>query len=95
MEMTLEDRINFSSKKKYCFGCLQPMKPQHNVKTYEKRLNCRTCIGGHLMAMHGYVPKKKKDAQDCQKSNEYDEFIANSFAVLKTLSARSRGIGPR
>ena len=47
------------------------------------------------MAMHGYVPKKKKDAQDCQKSNEYDEFIANSFAVLKALSARSRGIGPR
>ena len=87
MDMGLKDRINFLSKKKYCFGCLQPMKPQHNAKTCDKRLNCRTCNGGHPTAMHGYVPKRKKDAQDGQRSNENDESVANSFADLKTPSA--------
>ena len=38
MDMALKDRISFLSKKKYCFGCLQPMKPQHNAKTCDKRL---------------------------------------------------------
>ena len=33
IDIALKDRINFLSRKKYCFGCLQPMKPQHNVKT--------------------------------------------------------------
>ena len=33
MDMALKGRINFSLKKKYCFGCLQPVKPQHNTKT--------------------------------------------------------------
>ena len=36
--------------------------------------------------MHGYVPKRKKDAQDGQMSNESDESVANSFADIKTLS---------
>ena len=45
MDMALKDRINFLSKKKYCFRCLQPMKPQLNAKTCDKRLNCRTCSG--------------------------------------------------
>ena len=58
MDIALKDRINFLSKKKYCFGYLQPMKPQHNVKTCDKRLNCRTCSAGHPTAMHGYVPKR-------------------------------------
>ena len=30
--------------------------------------------------MHGYVPKRKKNAQDGQMSNESDESVANSFA---------------
>ena len=64
MDMALKDRINFLSKKKYCFGCLQPMKPNRNAKTCDKRLNCRTCSGGHPTAMQGYVSKRKKDAQD-------------------------------
>ena len=59
MDMALKDRINFLSKKKYCFGCLQPTKPQHNAKTCDKRLNCRSCSGGHPTAMHRYVPKMK------------------------------------
>ena len=46
MDITLKDRINFLSKKKYGFGCLQPMKPQHNDKTCNKRFNCRTCSDG-------------------------------------------------
>ena len=63
MDMALKDRINFLSKKKYCFGCLQPMKPKHNAKNCDKRLNCRTCSGGHPTAMRVYVPKRKKDAK--------------------------------
>ena len=82
MDMTLKDTINFLSKKKYCFGCLQPVKPKHNAKTCEKRFNCRTCSGAHPTAMHGYVPKRKGDAQDDQRSNENDESATNSFADL-------------
>ena len=85
MDMTLKDRVNFLSKKKYCFGCLQPMKPKHNAKICDKRLNCRTCSSGHQTAMRGYMQKKKKDAQDDQKSNENDESVTSSFADLKTL----------
>ena len=87
MDMALKDIINFLSKKKYCFGCLPAMKPKHNAKTCDKRLNCRTCSGGHPTAMHGYVPKRKGDAQDDQRSNENDGSVTNSFADLKTLSA--------
>ena len=86
MDMALKDRINFLSKKKYCFGCLQPMKPKHNAKTCDKKLNYRICSGGHSTAMHGCVPKRKRDAQDDQRSNENDESVSNSFAGLKTLS---------
>ena len=86
MDMALKDRINFLSKKKYCFGCLQPMKPKHNAKTCDKKLNYRICSGGHSTAMHGCVPKRKRDAQDDQRSNENDESVSNSFADLKTLS---------
>ena len=53
MDMALKDRINFLSKKKYCFGCLQPMRQQYNAKTCDKRLNCRSYSGGHPAAMHG------------------------------------------
>ena len=87
MGMALKDIINFLSEKKYCFGCLQQMRPQHNVKICDKRLNCRNCSGGHPTATHGYVPKRKKDAQDDQRSNENNEFVTNSFADLKTLSS--------
>ena len=86
MDIDLKDRINFLSKKKHGFGCLQPMKPQHNDKTCNKRFNCRTCSDGHLTAVHGYVPKRKKDAQDGQMSNENNESLANIFVDLKTLS---------
>ena len=43
MDMTLKDRINLLSKKKYCFRCLQPMNPKQNAKTCDQR--CRTCSG--------------------------------------------------
>ena len=86
MNMVLKDRINLLSKKKYCFGCLQSMNPKHNAKTCDKRLNCRTCSGGHPKAMPGYVPKRKGDAPDDQRSNKNDESVTNSFADLKTLS---------
>ena len=55
------------------------MKPKHNAKTYDKRLNCRTCSGGHPTAMHGYVPKKKEDAQDDQRSNENNESVTKAL----------------
>ena len=86
MDMALKDRINFLSKRKYCFGCLQPMKPQHNAKTCDEILNCRTCSSGHPTAMHGYMSKMKKDAQDGQRSNGNDESVSNSSADLKTHS---------
>ena len=86
MDMALKHKINFLSKKKYCFECLQQMKPKHNPKNCDKRLNCRTWSGGHPTAMHGYEPKRKKDAHNDQRSNENDESVTNSFAVLKTLS---------
>ena len=86
MDIALKDRIDFLSKKKYCFGCLQPMKTKHNASTCNKRLNCRTCNGGHPTTMHGYVPKRKGDAQDDQRSNKNDESVTNSFADVKTLS---------
>ena len=44
-----------------------------------KRLNCRTCSGGHPTAMHGYVPKRKMDAQDGQRNNGNNESVGNSF----------------
>ena len=62
------------------------MKPKHNAKTCNKRLNCRTCSGDHLTAMHGYVPKRKVDAQDDQRSNENDESVTNSLTDVRTLS---------
>ena len=83
MGITLKDIINFLSKKKYCFGCSQPMKPKHNAKTCDKRLNCRTCSGGHPTAMHGYVPKRKGDAQDDQRSNENDESVTNLLSTVE------------
>ena len=54
------------------------MNPKHNAKTYDKRLNCRKCSGGHPTAIHGYVPKRKKDAQEDQRSNKNDESVTNS-----------------
>ena len=86
MGMALKDIINFLSKKKYCFGCLPAMKPKHNAKTCDKRLNCRTCSGGHPTAMHGYVPKRKKNAEDDQTSDENGDSVNNSFSDVKTLS---------
>ena len=62
------------------------MKPKHSTKTCDKRLNCRTWNGGHPTAMYGYVPKRKGDAQDDQRSNENDKSVTNSFADVKTLS---------
>lgn len=50
-----------------------------------KKLNCRTFSGGHPTAMHYYMPKRKKDALDGQRSNEYEESVANNFSDLKTL----------
>ena len=82
----LKRRINFLSKKEYCFGCLQPMEPKYNAKTCDKKLNCRTCSSGHPTAMHGYVPKRKGGAQDDQRSNENYASVTNSFSDVKTLS---------
>ena len=62
------------------------MKPQLNAKTCDKGLNCITCSGHNVAAMHGYVPKRKNDAEEGQRSNENEESVANNFADLKTLS---------
>ena len=62
------------------------MKPNHNTKTCDKRLNSRTCSGGHPTAMHGYVPKRKENAEDDQTSNENGDSVNNSFSDVKTLS---------
>ena len=59
------------------------MKPKHNAKTCNKRLNCRTCSGGHPTAIYGYVPKRKVDDQ---RSNENDESVTNSLADVRILS---------
>ena len=83
MDMTLNDRMNLLSKKRHCFGCLQPLKPQH-TNTCDNRFNCRTCSGGIVV----YVSKKKKNAEDFQRSKE--ESVANTFADLKTPSAAEK-----
>ena len=62
------------------------MKPKHNAKTCNKRLNCRTCSGVHPTAMDGYVPKRKVDVQDDQRSNENTESVTNSLANVRILS---------
>ena len=62
------------------------MKPQDNANNSDKRLICRTCSGAHPTTMHGYVPKRKNNAQDGQRSNENEESVANNFTDLKTLS---------
>ena len=85
MDMALKDN-QLSIKEKVLFRMFSTMKPQHNAKTCDKRLNCRTRSGGNPTAMHDYVPKRKRDAQDGQRTNEIDESVANSFAGLKTLS---------
>ena len=59
------------------------MKTKNNATNCHKRLNCRTCSGGHPTAMHYYVRKMKEDAQ---MSNENDESVTNSLADVKTLS---------
>ena len=82
--MGLKDRIKFLSKKKYCFGCFQPIKPQHNAKTCDKRLDCRSCSGSRATALHGYEPKK--GVQDGQKSIKNKESVGNNFSDLKILS---------
>ena len=81
MSKGLKDRIKFLARKKYCFGCLQPMEKGHNAKTCTRRLSCRTCKGGHPTAMHGYVPKVKKE-----KSNQDQEHISNNFADMTVAS---------
>ena len=69
--IALKDRIIFPPKKKYFFGCLEPMKPQYNPKICNERFNCRTCGGGNSKAMHGYIPKRKRDdVQDGQLKEE-------------------------
>lgn len=83
MDMTLNDRMNLLSKKRHCFGCLQPLKPQH-TNTCDNRFNCRTCSGGIVV----YVSKKKKNAEDFQRSK--GESVANTFADLKTPSAAEK-----
>ena len=59
------------------------MKTKNNAKNCDKRLNFRTCSGGHPATMHDYVPKMKEDVQ---MSNENDESVTNSLADVKTLS---------
>ena len=67
IDIALKDRINFLSKKRYFFGCLEPMKPQYNSKACNERFNCRACGDGHPRSMCGYIPKRKKDdVQDGQ-----------------------------
>ena len=65
---------------KGCFECLQPMKPQHNART------CEEAAVVVIQQLCGYLPKKKKDAQDDQRSNKNDESVTNRFADLKTIS---------
>ena len=81
-----EGQNELLNKEEYCFGCFQPMKPKYNAKTFDKRLNCRTCSGGHPTAVHSYIRNRKENTQDDQRSNENDESGTNSFANLKTLS---------
>ena len=40
MEVTLKERIKFLAKKKYCYGCFQPMTYSHNAKVCTRRLTC-------------------------------------------------------
>ena len=68
---SFEGQNQLPTKEKVLFGCLEPMKPQYNPKICNERFNCRTCGGGNSKAMHGYIPKRKRDdVQDGQLKEE-------------------------
>ena len=69
MEVTLKKRIKFLAKKKYCYGCFQPMTDSHNEKTCIRRITCSSCKWNHQTSLHGYIPKVMKDKSDGSQDN--------------------------
>ena len=61
MVVTLNERIKFLAKKKYCCGCFQPMTDSYNAKICTKQLNCSSCKENHPTNLHGYIPRLMKD----------------------------------
>ena len=45
MEVTLKERIKLLAKKKYCYGCLQPISNSDNAKTCTRRITQHLCMG--------------------------------------------------
>ena len=82
MEVTLKERPIFFAKKKYCYGCFQPMIDSHNAKTCTRRLTCSSCKGNYPTPLHGYIPKVMKDKSDGIQHNGDSENIKSNYATL-------------
>ena len=78
----MKERIKVLAKKKYCYGCLQPMSDSHNVRTYTRQLSCSSCKGNHPTPLHGYIPKVMKDKADGSQDNSNSENIKYKYAML-------------
>ena len=82
MEVTLRERLKFLAKKKYCYGCLQPMSDSHNARTCTRRLSCSSCKGNHPTPLLGYIPKVMKDKADDSQDNNNSGNIKSNYATL-------------
>ena len=82
MEVTLKERIKFLAKKKYCYGCLQPMSDSHNARTCTRPLSCSSCKGNHPTPLHGHMPKVMKDKADGSQDNSDCGNIKSNYAML-------------
>ena len=81
MEVILKER-KFLAKKKYCYGCFQPMTDSHNVKTCTRQRTCSNRKVNHPTPLHGYIPKVMKDKSDDRQHNSDSGNIKSNYATL-------------
>ena len=82
IEVTLKERIKFFTKKRYCYGCLQPMSDSHNARACKRWLSCSSCKGNHPTHLHCYIPKVMKDKADGSQDNSDSGNIKSNYATL-------------
>ena len=64
------------------------MKQEHNAKTCDQRLSCRSCKGNRPTAMHGYIPKDKLRI-DSSTGQNGDKKIANNYADVTVTTTQN------
>ena len=60
LSKSLDDRNAFLTQNKLCYGCCNPMTPNHNASTCTDRCVCRICGKKHPTCLHGYKPKRRQ-----------------------------------